>query len=183
MIQFQRVPYEQFKNDLLHCDCVWGTYICASTDSDAIDEKVREIYNNIQLPTRATAGSAGYDFRTPIDVSVSTMLSIYGAHVVTIPTGIRCVMPKNVVLMLYPRSGLGFKNGFRLSNSTGVIDSDFYNAENYGHIMAKFRVDERDLTLHAGDRFMQGVFVNYLVTDDDNATAERAGGFGSTGIQ
>lgn len=84
------------------------------------------------------------------------------------------------MLALFPRSGLGFKHGMRLKNTVGIIDSDYYNADNEGHIMAKIDVDYGFIG-EEGDRFMQGVFLPYGVTTDDNANGERTGGFGSTG--
>ena len=66
------------------------------------------------------------------------------------------------------------------TNTIGIIDSDYYNSDNEGHIMVKFSVD-RPLTLHKGDKFCQGIFILYGVTFDDNADGIRNGGFGSTG--
>lgn len=88
------------------------------------------------------------------------------------------------MLKLYPRSGLGFKYRLRLNNTVGIIDSDYYNADNEGHIFVKLTNESNDgktLTLNAGDAFAQGVFVEYGITFDDDADAARHGGFGSTG--
>ena len=83
--------------------------------------------------------------------------------------------------MCVPRSGLGFKYGCRLVNTCGIIDEDYYYADNEGHIMAKITCD-KGFKLASGDRFMQGIFVPYAVTaDDDPIASERTGGFGSTG--
>lgn len=163
---FEKVPYEQFASDskkfsaLLSPECVKG------------------IWEVLPLPRRSTAGSAGYDFVIPFDCVLEPGESAL------IPTGIRAKIEPGWVLMLYPRSGLGFKYRMQLDNTTGVIDSDYYNADNYGHIMAKITNDSRDekvLKLTAGDRFMQGIFSPYGITHDDTATNNRTGGFGSTG--
>lgn len=180
-IKFFKVPYEQFKKDCIDCGIKFES-----------EQEFQNWYDAIKLPKRSTVGSAGYDFYSPFHINMKTKLVWVKDGIATtenehpsyiIPTGIRCAMPDNVVLMLYPRSGLGFKYGARLNNTVAIIDADYYNAENYGHIMAKIKVDDRNLTLNAGDRFMQGVFVNYLTTDDDDASGERTGGFGSTGVQ
>ena len=78
----------------------------------------------IPLPRRATAGSAGYDFICPAEIVLPA-----GGEVL-VATGIRADMEPDWVLMLFPRSGLGFKHGIRLCNTVGVIDSDYAGAEN-----------------------------------------------------
>lgn len=144
---------------------------------DCYGEDGTAIYKTLQLPRRATAGSAGYDFRTP------RALTIAPGETVKIPTGIRAYIEDGWVLKLYPRSGLGFKYRLRLNNTVGIIDSDYYNADNEGHIFVKLTNESNDgktLTLNAGDAFAQGVFVEYGITFDDDADAPRRGGFGST---
>lgn len=131
------------------------------------------IWEHIKLPTRATSGSAGYDFYIPDGTHLgATWYQL-------IPTGIRCKIKPGYVLMLYPRSSLGFKHAFGLANTTGIIDSDYYNAANEGHIMIK--ASAIDLNLEAGDRFIQGIFLPYYLAEEDEVTTERSGGFGSTG--
>lgn len=135
-----------------------------------------ESYGAIRLPRRATAHSAGYDFFAPYDV----FLPAGGTAVVK--TGVRVRMAEGWALLLYPRSGLGFKLGLRLANTVGVIDGDYYFADNEGHIQIKLvNPSGSSLTLEAGTAFAQGVFTPYGITEDDNQTAPRRGGFGSTG--
>ena len=141
-------------------------------------EDLKEILDKITLPVRATAGSAGYDFITPFDVTLNPGESI------VIPTGIRCKIKNDWVLQIYPRSGLGFKYRCQLANTVGIIDSDYFYSDNEGHIMVKLTNDSKDgkvLELKAGDRFCQGIFVEYGITYDDDVVTERNGGFGSTG--
>lgn len=136
-------------------------------------------YDDIKLPKRATAGSAGYDFFT------LESFSLKPGESKKIYTGIRCHMPKDLVLLLYPRSGHGFKYKIQLANTVGVIDSDYYNSDNEGHIIIKIFNDNREnktLNISKGDAIAQGIFVKYYTTIDDNTTAERNGGFGSTNI-
>jgi dUTP pyrophosphatase len=132
-------------------------------------ERISGFFDN-RLPERATAGSAGYDFFAPEDITLPG----------TVKTGVRVKVIPGYVLCIFPRSGLGFKYGVRLANTVGVIDSDYYNADNEGHIMIKLECDT-PLTIKAGERFAQGIFLPFGITEDDNAAGERSGGFGSTG--
>ncbi len=141
------------------------------------EEEIKEIYDNIQLPKRATAGSAGYDFFTPADFCLQP------GEMIKIPTGIRVEMEPEWVLKCYPRSGLGFKYRLQLNNTVGIIDSDYFYSDNEGHIFAKLTNDGREgktVELKKGTGFMQGIFVEYGITVDDDATGIRNGGFGST---
>ena len=98
---------------------------------EASEEEIREIYSRIALPKRATAGSAGYDFFAPSDVSLAP------GEIITIPTGIRAEMKEEWVLKCYPRSGLGFKYRLQLNNTVGIIDSDYFYSDNEGHIFQR----------------------------------------------
>ena len=83
--------------------------------------------------------------------------------------------------MLFPRSGLGFKYRLMLNNTVGVVDADYFNANNEGHIFIKLtNAGERPLDVGAGEAFAQGVFLPFGLTEDDDARGERTGGFGST---
>ena len=136
-----------------------------------------DIYQEIKLPRRATAGSAGYDFFAPVDVTLKP------GETIKIPTGIRVEMEQEWVLKCYPRSGLGFKYRLQLNNTVGIIDSDYFYSDNEGHMFAKITNDsneERTVKIKKGDGFMQGIFVEYGITVDDDVTDVRNGGFGST---
>lgn len=176
--KFEKVSYERFEKDWL------DTFYRISKTSIGVEEikkEIKEIYDNIKLPKRSTIGSAGYDFFAP------KHFELYHNEVIKIPTGIRCSVEEDWVLMMYPRSGQGFKYGIHLSNSVGIVDSDYYYADNEGHIFVKL-VNDSILTEHdfnhfsvaAGQAFCQGIFLPYGVTEDDNATGVRSGGFGST---
>ena len=130
------------------------------------------------MPVRATVGSAGYDFYSPLDFVLTP------GQTIKIPTGIRARIEDGWVLMIFPRSGLGFKFRIQLNNTVGIIDSDYYGSDNEGHIFIKITNDANEgktLSLKKGDGFAQGVFLPYGVTSDDEAAALRNGGFGSTG--
>jgi len=141
------------------------------------DATAKAAYDAVKLPRRATAGSAGYDFYMPVTLTVKP------GQTVKIPTGIRVEMQEGWVLKCYPRSGLGFKYRLQLNNTVGIIDSDYFYSDNEGHIFVKLTNDtneEKSVALAEGTGFMQGIFVEYGITEDDDAAAVRNGGFGST---
>lgn len=166
--KFEKVSFEQFKQDY------------EDTYEDIFSEdELKEMYNNIKLPSRATNGSAGYDFKTPISIYLEPNETI------KIPTGIRVQIEEGWVLLCYPRSGLGFKSRMQLNNTVGVIDSDYYNSKNEGHIFAKITNDSNEgkcVSVDVGDGFMQGIFTPFGITCDDGQDSKqiRNGGFGST---
>jgi len=133
-------------------------------------------YNDLELPTRSTKHSAGYDFKSPIDFTLNPGESK------KVPTGIKASMNEDEFLAILVRSSMGFKYNIRLCNQVGIVDSDYYNnPDNEGHIFIKIQNEGNEsITINKGDRFAQGIFMNYLITDDDMAFGERTGGFGST---
>jgi dUTP pyrophosphatase len=138
---------------------------------------IREIYDGICLPRRATSGSAGYDFFLTSDIVLAP------GETVKIPTGIRARMEEGWVLLLYPRSGLGFKFRLQLNNTVGVIDSDYYDSDNEGHIFIKMTNDSNEgktCVIERGTAFAQGIFMPFGITADDDTSEVRNGGFGST---
>ena len=155
---FQKVSYTQYAKDV-------------GGDADLHSE-----YEAIKLPARATSGSAGYDFFSPCDISLSPGESI------KIPTGIRVSLDPDTFLMCVPRSGLGFKHRVGMDNTLGIIDFDYAYSDNEGHIHCKLHNGgDHDVFIPKGSAYMQGIFLPYLLTADDNATGVRNGGFGSTG--
>ncbi len=162
-MRFEKVSYEQY----------------ASTSNKPKDDLLLDEYDSIRIPRRATTGSAGYDFFAPWTFVLAP------GQTVKIPSGIRVILDDDKVLQCYPRSGLGFKYRLQLDNCVGIIDSDYSNSDNEGHIFFKLTNDSRDgkvVTIHRGEAFAQGIITQYFTTDDDNADGIRNGGFGSTGI-
>ena len=161
MNKFYKVSYEQFKKDVEKFD-------------NEIDTEL--IYKDLKLPSRSTKHSAGYDFVAPFTFKVEKNKKYI------IPTGVKCEMSEDKVLLCFPRSSYGFKYGFRLLNTTGVIDSDYYNnTDNEGHIMLGFMTDE-DMMIIKGSKLFQAVITKFYTTEDDNSTEDRKGGIGSTGV-
>lgn len=163
---FEKVSFEQFLKD-------WKD----TFGDEMFDDEVEKIYDDIKLPKRATSGSAGYDFYSPMSFYLEPNETI------KIPTGIRCRMADGWVLKCYPRSGLGFKYRLQLNNTVGIIDSDYFYSDNEGHIFAKITNDTNEnkvIPINSGDGFMQGIFVQFGITMDDDVAEIRNGGFGST---
>lgn len=160
--KFEKVSFNQFEKDYKE------------------SENLKEIYDGIVLPKRATKGSAGYDFYAPQDFSLKV------GETIKIPTGIRAKIDDGWVLKIYPRSGLGFKFRLQLDNTVGIIDSDYYFSSNEGHIMIKITnnsLEDKTVTVEKGSAFAQGIFLEYGITFDDDADGVRDGGFGSTTIK
>ena len=155
--EFRRVSEEQYRKD-------------------AQGYAVRMELQSVPLPSRATAGSAGYDFVCPVDVEIPA-----GACV-TVPTGIRALIEPGWMLMLCPRSSLGRKYGLRLANTVGIVDSDYSHAENEGHILLVMEHSRAETVfLHAGDRICQGIFLPVGLAREEEVVSDRTGGYGSTG--
>lgn len=162
--QYFKVSFEQFQNDWI--DSFGGT-----------PEDARKVYDAIKLPKRATTGSAGYDLFSPLSFKLAP------GETIKIPTGIRAKMDEDWVLMVFPRSGLGFKYRLQLNNTVGIIDSDYYGSDNEGHIFVKITNDSNEnktVEVEAGQGFAQGLFIPFGITVDDECENVRNGGFGST---
>ena len=173
MIRFEKVSFKQFKKDM-------KTFYPLASDASIEYE-----YEKIKLPKRSTIGSAGYDFYMPFDARIEKLGKdpTNSKHdYLVVPTGIRWVTDrKDIVLILTPRSGLGFKKGFFISNTLGVIDSDYAQSSNEGHIMVKFGARIDSIAFQMGDAFVQGIILPYITTDDEEEiTTVRDGVFGST---
>lgn len=157
--KFEKVSFNQFEKD-------WD-----------LSSEAKAVYEEIKLPQRATSGSAGYDFYAPLDFELAPGESI------KIPTGVRVRIEEGWVLKIYPRSGLGFKFRLQLNNTVGIIDSDYYYSDNEGHMFIKVTNDSKEgktVSLKKGEGFAQGIFLEYGITEDDDAQGVRNGGFGST---
>lgn len=171
--KFEKVSYEQFKKDWL--DTFAQRYY--DLDEEYVENIIREIYDAIKLPKRSTAKSAGHDIMCPIEIKLKPHETIL------IPTGIKCKMPTDMVLMIFPRSGLGTKFRFVPCNLVGIIDADYADSDNDGHIFMKMVNDgEKNLKLEQGKAFCQGVLLQYYTTIDDDVNIKRNGGFGSSGV-
>ena len=165
MSYFTKVSFEQWKKD------------CGINGLG--DAELKEWYDAIKLPQQATSASAGCDFYMPFN------LNFEAGSIFRIATGIRWVTDgegdKGKVLLIFPRSGLGFRYGIRLTNTVGVIDADYCNSDNGGHIIISLEnPSASNVQLPEGKAFCQGIVVNYEIPDGAESEAERSGGFGST---
>ena len=130
------------------------------------------------MPERKTELSAGYD------ISAAEEVVLEPGKLVLVPTGVKAYMQAGEFLGLHIRSSMAVKKHLMLVNNVGIIDADYYNADNEGHIMvALLNMGSEAVTIPQGERIAQGIFYNYLTVDDDDKVekAVRAGGFGSTG--
>lgn len=165
--QFFKVSFENF------VEAVKGDF------PEYSDADIQDMYDTIMLPGRATRGSAGYDFFAPFSFALAP------GETIKIPTGIRVRIDEDWVLKIYPRSGLGFKYRLQMNNTVGIIDSDYFNSDNEGHIFIKMTNDTnegRTVEVARGTGFAQGIFVEYGITVDDEASGVRNGGLGSTTV-
>ena len=155
MRYFEKISFEQFKKDV---------------QADI------NLYNDYLLPKRATKNSVGYDFYAINDIVIKPN------EIVKIPTGYKANFNGDEGLLLIMRSGLGFKYNLRLTNQVGLIESDYYNNEsNEGHMWVSIQNEgDKEVIISKNKAYCQGIFIKYLVTDDDNVTDIRKGGFGST---
>jgi dUTP pyrophosphatase len=169
MSHFEKVSFEQWKAD------------CGVKGLP--DKELREWYEAIKLPRQATASSAGCDFYMPFN------LNFESGSVFRIATGVRWVTDPDAeadrgrVLLIVPRSGLGFRYRLQLNNTVGVIDSDYYDSDNEGHIFIKMTNDSNEgktCVIERGTAFAQGIFMPFGITADDDTSEVRNGGFGST---
>ena len=133
-------------------------------------------YPNAKLPFRATEHSAGYDF------CASDWVCVRPHSISLIPTGIKCQLEPEYYLQLALRSSTPKKKGLMLANGIGIIDADYYNnQDNEGHIMFQvYNFTDSIVEVEEGERIGQGTILKYFITDDDNASGTRSGGFGST---
>ena len=169
--KFEKVSFEQFRNAMK------DEFYRGQELPPAIEDDLKKMWEEIALPSRATSGSAGYDFKSPFSFSLNA------GDGIRIPTGIRVKVDEGWWLGCLPRSGLGFKYRLQLDNTMVVIDSDYYYSDNEGHIFAKITNDNhagKTLTVEAGSGFLQAIFIPYGITYSDDATGVRNGGMGST---
>lgn len=168
MSHFEKVSFERWKAD------------CGIKGLP--DKELREWYDAIKLPAQATASSAGCDFYMPFNLNFEAGSSF------RIATGVRWVTDpgtdggRDRVLLILPRSGLGFRYGIRLSNTVGVIDADYCDSDNEGHIIVSLEnPSDTAVQLPQGSPFVQGIVVKYELPEGAESETRRNGGFGSTG--
>lgn len=164
-MHFKKVSYEQWSKDV--------------PLKNVPSLSLMRWYHNIKLPQQGTEHSMGVDFFMPYTVKV------LAHNKVKIPTGVRWVCDnkedKQYGLLIVPRSSTGIKKGIRLLNTVGVVDADYYNADNEGHIMLFLEnTTDEDVTLDIGKAIVQGIVTPYIIPESAKTNIDRHGGFGST---
>lgn len=173
-IKFEKVSFGAFLKDALVCSVdqrvVWDT------DYPSFSDYLKNIYDRIEVPTRKTKGSAGYDFNCPFEINIDPEKKV------KFPTGIKAKMPEGVVLQVHIRSSLGIKHDLCITNTTGIIDSDYYNnTNNEGDIIISLTNNgANNYVTESHKAVAQGIFTKYETTEDDKTDGERIGGIGST---
>lgn len=173
-IKFEKVSFGTFLKDALSCEL--DEIMDWNTKYSSFSEYLKGVYDNIQLPVRKTKSSAGYDFNCPFEISIGS------GRKVKFPTGIKAKMPEGVVLQVHIRSSLGIKHDLCITNTTGIIDSDYYNnTNNEGDIIISLTNNGANHYVTESHKAVaQGIFIKYETTEDDKADGERIGGIGST---
>ena len=130
----------------------------------------------IKLPIRATKISAGYDFSSPISITIQPKSKEI------IWTDVKSYMQEGEVLILDVRSSIGIKKGLMLANTIGVVDMDYFsNINNDGNIgICLYNMTDEPVHIEQFERIAQGIFIPFLVSDNGNTEEERKGGIGST---
>lgn len=142
------------------------------------DEHRKHSDIEIQLPTRGDSRSAGYDFYS----NETVVLQPKQSHLFW--TDVKSYMLDDEVLSIHVRSSIGTKKDLMLKNTTGIIDSSYYeNVSNDGNIgICLVNMGDKIQKIEKGERIAQGVFTKYLIVDEDTCLkSERTGGFGSSG--
>ena len=159
---FERVSYEEYKGAFVSCGC-------------GNDERARDAYTSIKVPVRKTKKSAGHDISIPFNLRLAP------GEKSLIPTGLRCGIREDYVMLIFPRSSLGIKKGMKIANTVPVIDADYYEADNEGHIFVNIEnCGNADLILNKGDAFVQAIFLPYGIAVGSSSSIKRKGGIGST---
>ena len=142
MRDFEKISFEQFSKDV------------------APDQ---ELYDSIIIPQRSSKATVGYDIHLLND------LNLEPGETAKLPTGLKAHFGEDEVLLIVVRSGTGFKYNIRLCNQIGVIDSDYYNnPDNEGHLFIRVQnEDDKPHSFKRGDALVQGIFMRYLTTDND----------------
>ena len=148
-------------------------------DADTKNQTVMEVKADGNRPSYANEYAAGLDIRASID----NPITIKAGEVAEVPTKLAVAIPNGCFGLVTIRSGLGFKFRLQMNNTVGIIDSDYFYSDNEGHIFVKLTNDTNEgktVSVAQGTGMVQGIFMQYGVTIDDDATEVRNGGFGST---
>lgn len=137
----------------------------------------RKTEGAVTMPLRGTKTAAGYDF-----VSTETFV-LQPFEKFSFWTDIKAYMQPKEYLSLKVRSSAGTKKDLMLTNTEGVIDSDYYNNPgNDGNIGIGLRnISNAPVIVSKGERIVQALFLPFLESDNCNTENERVGGHGSTG--
>lgn len=175
---FMKVSFEEYEKSIKEClDYRYIDEEGKETSYEMSQDEIKQLYEEIQLPTRATEGSAGYDISVPVNIKLSA------GQTLKVPLGLRVMIKPGWWFGVFPRSSLGFKYRLQLDNTIGVVDSDYFYSDNEGHMYLQVTNDSKDGTemiLEKDKAICQGIFLPFGITYNDCADGVRNGGLGST---
>ena len=146
-----------------------------------VNVKIKKLYDNTQMPTRADDGSAGMDLYAHLDNDYMRVIKPHTTEMISV--GFAMETPNNTYGAIFARSGLATKKGLRLANSVGVIDSTYR-----GEVFVALHNDtDKVQQIMNGDRIAQMIIMEYptvgiIETDTLSETKRGNSGFGSTGV-
>lgn len=148
--------------------------------------KFKKLNSNVKTPVYATEHSGCFDIYAYALNNKQDAITLSDENQTLIcSTGLFFEIPEDYVLLIFSRSGHGFKNDTRLANCVGVIDADYR-----GELLVKLSFDDKlsqnSLTINVGDRIAQGLIVHrpkiqFEEVETLSETVRGTGGFGSTG--
>lgn len=169
---FEKVSLDQFKEGVKRFteDRLW-----TQVTSKLSDEEIEKYYNELKLPDRSTAGSAGYDFYFPFE-----KFNLQPKETIVFPTGIKVNIIGDYFLGIFPKSGLSFDYKVRLDDTVAIVDADYVQAPNEGHIYLKLTNENKHKVcmIHQNMKIVQGIFIPFALTYDDTVVTRRTGGMG-----
>lgn len=146
--------------------------------------KVKKLHPDARLPVYGTDGAACFDLAANLRAA-DVVINNRHPFTAIIPTGLSFEIPEGHVMLVFSRSGHGFKNDVRLANCVGVIDNDFR-----GEVMVKLTMDNPSgqFGINTGDRIAQAMVipfprVTFEEVEELSSTERGEGGFGSTGLK
>lgn len=168
---FHKISTEQWKSDL---GKMGKENVYPAGDFTVND--IKEMYENLKAPEYKTEGAAGHDIHSPYDFTLNP------GETIKFPTGYSVEMPIGFVFKIYPRSSLGTKFEATLTNTVGIVDSDYFYSSNEGHMWMFMKNNgNKVLEIKQGEAVAQGTIDKYYVFGVNPNATKRDGGFGSTG--
>jgi dUTP pyrophosphatase len=138
--------------------------------------RISRIDPGVPLPAYETAGAAGFDLASSVDMTVEP------GQVALVPTGLIIEVPAGHLLGVFARSSTPLKRGLMVANGVGVVDADYCGpADEIKIEVVNFTA--KPVPIRRGDRLAQGVilpFVRAEWREEQAIDRPTRGGFGAT---